>query len=102
MIRSVATPLTLVTIALSLAACADDGLTVPTDGNSVPADTSFSTPDWTAATHGKGAVPDFDVVFADNTTKRLDIVLTAERCRKAITEALWRWISPTWLQVHGP
>ncbi len=42
-------------------------------------DTDFDTPDWTDATHGKGADPDFSEVFDDNQVKRFDIEVSAER-----------------------
>ncbi|MFK8008235.1 MAG: CotH kinase family protein [Saprospiraceae bacterium] len=42
-------------------------------------DTDFETTDWTDATHSKSADPDFDEVFDDNTVKRLDFVISAER-----------------------
>ncbi|AZQ60835.1 spore coat protein [Flammeovirga pectinis] len=42
-------------------------------------DTTFTPTDWTDATHSKSADPNFDVVFEENTVKRLDIVVTASR-----------------------
>ncbi len=42
-------------------------------------DADFETTDWTEATHAKGATPDFNEVFADNTVKRLDFVISEER-----------------------
>jgi len=83
--RSVAMPLLLVAITFTLAACkSNDGyITGPTE----PAtDTTFTTPDWTAATHSKDADPDFDEVFADNAVKRLDIVITAERWQSMLAD----------------
>ncbi len=78
--------LILVTIAFSLGACTDSDLTGPTDDDSAPADTAFSTPDWTSATHSKDADPDFGEVFADNAVKRLDIVITAERWESMLAD----------------
>jgi len=78
--------LLLVTIAFSLGACTDSDLTGPTDDDAAPADTAFSTPDWTTATHSKSADPDFDEVFADNTIKRLDIVITEERWENMLAD----------------
>jgi spore coat protein CotH len=85
-------PLILVTIAFSLGACAaDSDLTGPTDEEpagteTTTTDTDFSTPDWTTATHSKSADPDFDEVFADNTVKRLDIVITEERWESMLAD----------------
>lgn len=42
-------------------------------------DTDFVATDWTTATHSKKADPNFDEVFADNTVKRLDIVISKTR-----------------------
>jgi spore coat protein H len=63
------------------AACSDDRST-PTDiddtGSSVD-DADFVPTDWTTATHSNDVDPDFVEVFEDNTVKRIDIVITAER-----------------------
>jgi len=42
-------------------------------------DDNFETLDWTAETHSKNVDPNFDEVFEDNTVKRIDIVITANR-----------------------
>jgi len=42
-------------------------------------DTDFVATDWTTETHSKKADPNFDEVFADNTVKRLDIVISKTR-----------------------
>ncbi|MFK8103129.1 MAG: CotH kinase family protein [Saprospiraceae bacterium] len=42
-------------------------------------DTDFETPDWTEATHAKGAEPDYQEVFNDYEVKRLDFVISKER-----------------------
>ena len=49
-------------------------------------DTDFETPDWTDATHAKGADPDFDEVFDDSVVKRLDFVISEERWEGMLTD----------------
>ena len=49
-------------------------------------DTEFETPDWTDATHAKGADPDYDEVFDDSEVKRLDFVISAERWQGMLTD----------------
>jgi len=49
-------------------------------------DTVFQIPDWTTATHSKKADPNFEEVFADNTVKRLDIVITSTRWKKMLAD----------------
>ncbi|NRT16177.1 spore coat protein CotH [Flavobacterium sp. 28A] len=49
-------------------------------------DTVFETPDWTTETHSKKADPNFEEVFADNTVKRLDIVITSTRWKKMLAD----------------
>ncbi|MDB4292152.1 CotH kinase family protein [Maribacter sp.] len=77
------------TIIVTVTSCSDDD-TVPsitddeavdeTDEESdVEDDTDFETTDWTTATHSNDADPDFDEIFADNTVKRVDIVITEDR-----------------------
>ncbi|WP_289062691.1 hypothetical protein [uncultured Zobellia sp.] len=43
------------------------------------ADSDFEASDWTDATHSKSADPNFDVVFEDNTVKRLDLFIVYDR-----------------------
>ncbi|MFZ5999332.1 MAG: spore coat protein CotH, partial [Bacteroidota bacterium] len=52
---------------------------------------SFATPDWTDATHGKKASPNYEVVFADNEVKKLELRMTAADWAsvKADMKALW-------------
>ncbi|OHX66651.1 CotH kinase family protein [Flammeovirga pacifica] len=49
------------------------------DSNLVEEDSTFIPTDWTDATHSKSADPNFDVVFEENTVKRLDFVVTPSR-----------------------
>ncbi|MBU2946509.1 CotH kinase family protein [Zobellia uliginosa] len=49
-------------------------------------DTDFDATDWTDATHSKSADPNFDVVFEDNTVKRLDLVITEERWQSMLDD----------------
>jgi len=42
-------------------------------------DTDFEATDWTTETHSKDADPNFNVVFENNTIKRLDFVITESR-----------------------
>lgn len=42
-------------------------------------DADFTATDWTTETHTKDVDPNIDEVFEDNTVKRLDFVITAER-----------------------
>ncbi len=85
--------LTLVMVAALLGACSDDDTTAPIDETGIVDDTDFEIPDWTAATHSKGADPDFDQVFEDNTIKRIDFVITAER---------WATMLADMTDLYGP
>lgn len=49
-------------------------------------DTDFVPTDWTEATHGKDAEPDFDEIFDDTEVKRLDIVITEERWQNMLDD----------------
>ena len=69
----------LVLLVALTAGCSNDDTTQPTTSDATPDDVDFEAADWTIATHSKDAEPDFDEVFADNTVKRIDIVITAER-----------------------
>ena len=63
-------------------ACGNDDTTpTSTDDGTILIidDTDFQATDWTTVTHSKDADPDFDEVFEDNTVKRIDFVITAER-----------------------
>lgn len=42
-------------------------------------DTAFDATDWAVETHSNDADPNFEEVFADNSVKRIDIVIDAER-----------------------
>ncbi len=62
-----------------VAGCSDDDVTEPTTTDLTFDDTDFEATDWTTETHSKDADPNFDEVFEDNTVKRIDLVITAER-----------------------
>ena len=49
-------------------------------------DTDFTATDWTSDTHSKDANPNFDVVFKDNTVKRLDLVITEARWQSMLND----------------
>ncbi|MBU2973093.1 CotH kinase family protein [Zobellia sp. B3R18] len=50
------------------------------------ADSDFEATDWTDATHSKSADPNFDVVFEDNTVKRLDLIITEDRWQSMLDD----------------
>ncbi|MGJ8738340.1 CotH kinase family protein [Zobellia laminariae] len=50
------------------------------------ADSDFEATDWTDLTHTKSADPNFDVVFEDNTVKRLDLVITEDRWQSMLDD----------------
>ncbi|CAM4373140.1 CotH kinase family protein [Zobellia nedashkovskayae] len=50
------------------------------------ADSDFDATDWTDLTHSKSADPDFDVVFEDNSVKRLDLVITEDRWQSMLDD----------------
>ncbi|WP_296313766.1 CotH kinase family protein [Winogradskyella sp. UBA3174] len=49
-------------------------------------DDDFEASDWTAETHSKDADLNFDEVFEDNTVKRIDIVITANRWQNMLDD----------------
>ena len=49
-------------------------------------DTDFTTTDWTVDTHSNEVEPNIDEVFEDNTVKRFDFVITAERWQSMIDD----------------
>ncbi|WP_166384540.1 CotH kinase family protein [Polaribacter sp. 11A2H] len=49
-------------------------------------DTDFDATDWTPETHSKDADANFNEVFEDNTVKRLDLVITAERWQNMLDD----------------
>jgi hypothetical protein len=49
-------------------------------------DADFEAIDWTAETHGKDTEPNFGEVFEDNTVKRIDIVITANRWQNMLDD----------------
>lgn len=49
-------------------------------------DGDFIASDWTTETHSKDGEPNFDEVFEDNTVKRLDIVIRADRWQTMLTD----------------
>lgn len=52
--------------------------TTPTDDSSGTDNSSgLETPDWTDATHGNDAEPDYEIVFPQDRVNRIDITLTA-------------------------
>ncbi len=55
------------------------GPSVDDDPSPIVDDVDFETPDWTTATHSNDAEPNFGEVFADNTVKRVDIVISEDR-----------------------
>lgn len=68
--------------------CSDDDIEtaeVTTDEESID-DADFDATDWTTETHSKGVEPNFDVVFEDNTVKRLDLVITEERWQNMLDD----------------
>lgn len=69
----------LILIIALMAGCSNDDITDPTTSDDPVDDTDFEATDWTSATHSKDADPNFDEVFEDNTIKRIDIVISAER-----------------------
>ncbi len=75
----VLTPVILILFVALMAGCSNEDTTEPTTSEDTPDDTEFEATDWTIATHSKDADPNFDEVFADNTVKRIDMVITAER-----------------------
>ena len=56
-------------------------------------DADFVASDWTEATHGKNAVPNFDEVFDDSAVKRLDLVIREDR---------WRLMLDDMTGLYGP
>lgn len=62
----------MVIIAICTTACIEPELSIDDSA------TTYETPDWTDATHGKIDVPNFEVVFPDNEVLRLDITLSSE------------------------
>lgn len=73
-------------LACSVQSCKDPVLEDDEHENS-----SFATPAWTDATHGKKASPNYEVVFADNEVKKLELRMTAADWAsvKADMKALW-------------
>ena len=57
-----------------------------TDSTGDTDDTSFVATDWTTETHTKDVDPNIDEVFEDNTVKRLDFVITAERWQSMLDD----------------
>ena len=49
-------------------------------------DTDFTPTDWTVDTHSNEVEPNIDEVFEDNTVKRFDFVITAERWQSMIDD----------------
>ncbi|MBC8345167.1 MAG: CotH kinase family protein [Candidatus Marinimicrobia bacterium] len=49
-------------------------------------DPNFDTPDWTTATHGKSADPNYDVVFPSNKVNRMDIVISEKNWQKMLDD----------------
>lgn len=60
---------------LFLGACSSDDAVDPT--GDVTIDDDFEITDWTEATHGNSADPDYDVVFAEGTVKTLNLEISA-------------------------
>lgn len=59
----------LLPLLLSLVACDPDGATSPTGSE------TLEIPDWTEATHGKSADPNYELVFAEDVVQTLAIVI---------------------------
>jgi len=70
---------------LFLMACDEDS-SAATDEMVVVEDTDFEATDWTDETHSKSADPNYDEVFAENTVKRLDLVVTSERWQSMLDD----------------
>lgn len=65
----------VISILFTVGACNKDEI-IDDTSTSDTEDVDFETPDWTTATHSNEANPNFDEVFADNTVKRIDIVIS--------------------------
>jgi spore coat protein H len=62
----------IVMLAVFLMACGKD------DDSRNANNTPLDIPDWTAATHGKLEIPDYDVVFPQQSVNRVDITIDSE------------------------
>ena len=83
----------LILIVAFMVGCSEDDITEPTTADETLDETDFEATDWTSATHSKDADPNFDEVFEDNTVKRIDFVITAER---------WQTMLDDMTALYGP
>ncbi len=47
---------------------------------------NFETPDWTTASHGKSAEPNFEIVFPSEIVNRIDMVISKENWQKMLDD----------------
>jgi spore coat protein H len=62
------------------------GKEIVTDTETSVDDTDFEATNWTAETLSKGADPNFNEIFEDNTVKRLDLVITEARWQSMLDD----------------
>jgi len=77
-------------MALTIYACSDDDDSTTTESGSeeeeIIDDADFEATDWTTETHSNDVDPNYDEVFEDESVKRLDIVITAERWQSMLDD----------------